>query len=137
MELEPFEIFKVLSGETRIKIINILKNRGPLGAKEIAARIGLTPAAISQHLKILRHSGILKRQRKGYWIPYSLNEETLECCRQELNQVCECKCYESCEAHEHDSNHVSLESLENYKKELEEKLLRIRKRIEEIKLKTE
>ena len=32
--MEPSEIFKVLSVETRVKIIELLKARGPLGAKE-------------------------------------------------------------------------------------------------------
>lgn len=54
VNLEPFEIFKVLSVDTRIGIIELLKSKGPLGANNIAEQIGATPAAISQHLKVLR-----------------------------------------------------------------------------------
>ena len=51
MEIEPSEIFKVLSVETRVKIIELLKTQGPLGAKGIAATIGITTAAVSNTLK--------------------------------------------------------------------------------------
>ena len=36
MKLEPSEIFKVLAVETRVKIIDLLKSKGPLGAKNIS-----------------------------------------------------------------------------------------------------
>ncbi len=132
MRLEPYEMFKVLAGETRIKIINILKDKGPLGPNEIAEMIGLTPASISQHLKILRHSGILKRERKGYWIPHSIDEEALEKCRCVLNQICACGCYGSGHFKEQEPIGTDMESLLGYKKELEERLKRINDRIREI-----
>ncbi|MEE8480050.1 MAG: metalloregulator ArsR/SmtB family transcription factor, partial [Desulfobacterales bacterium] len=71
MNIEPSEIFKVLSVETRVKIIELLKAQGPLGAKDIAATIGITTAAVSQHLKILKQAGLVRSERKGYWIPYT------------------------------------------------------------------
>src|SRR6056300_1381191 len=92
MDIEPSEIFKVLSGETRVKIINLLKGQGPLGAKEIAATIGITTAAVSQHLKILKQAGLVRSERKGYWIPYSIDEKAMETCRELLTQVCTCGC---------------------------------------------
>ena len=70
MNVEPFEIFKVVSVETRVKITELLKGQGPLGAKGIAATIGITTAAVSQHLKILKHAGLVRSERNGYWIPY-------------------------------------------------------------------
>ena len=92
VKLVPAEIFKVLAVETRIKIIDLLKSRGPLGAKNIARLIGVTPAAISQHLKILRQAGLVRSERNGYWIPYSIDEDALEGCRKVLNKVCTCGC---------------------------------------------
>ena len=47
MNLEPSEIFKALAVETRVKIIEMLKSEGPMGAKKIADRLGVTPAAVS------------------------------------------------------------------------------------------
>lgn len=80
MGLDPSEIFKVLGVETRVRIIELLKSKGPLGANNIAETLGITPSAVSQHLKILRQAGLVRSERKGYWIPYSINVEALEDC---------------------------------------------------------
>ena len=40
MKLVPAEMFKVLSVETRVRIIDLLKSKGPLGAKNIAELVG-------------------------------------------------------------------------------------------------
>ena len=81
----------VLAVETRVKIIDLIKIQGALGANNIAELVGITPAAVSQHLKILETIGTLFGvKERGYWIPYSLDEEALENCRQILNEVCTC-----------------------------------------------
>jgi len=38
-------MFKALAVETRVKIIDLLKSEGPLGAKKISELLGITPAA--------------------------------------------------------------------------------------------
>ena len=81
MEISPAEKFNILGVETRVKIIELLKKRGALGAKGIAEEFDITPAAVSQHLKILKQAGLVSCERKGYHIPYSINEEALEDCR--------------------------------------------------------
>ena len=132
MNLAPSEMFKVLAVETRVKIIDLLKSRGPLGANNIAELVGITPAAVSQHLKILRQSGLVRSERKGYWIPYSLDEEALENCRQILNEVCTCGCRGTGKFKEKELNKTSLESLMKYKKELQNELRTVQERIKEI-----
>ena len=132
MKIEPSEMFKVLSVETRVKIIELLKTKGPLGAKDIAATIGITAAAVSQHLKILRQSGFVRNERKGYWIPYSIDEKAMENCRQLLTEVCTCGCKGTGEFREADLNNSSLESLKNYEKELKNELKIVRQRTKEL-----
>jgi len=132
MKIVPSEMFKVLAVETRVKIIDLLKSRGPLGVKNIAELVGITPAAVSQHLKILRQSGLVRSERKGYWIPYSIDEEALENCRQILNEVCTCGCRGTGKFKEKELNKTSLESLMKYKKELQNELKTVRERIKEI-----
>ena len=132
MKLIPSEMFKVLAVETRVRIIDLLKSRGPLGAKNIAELVGITPAAVSQHLKILRQSGLVRSERKGYWIPYSIDEEALENCRQILNEVCTCGCRGTGKFKEKELGNASLESLKKYKKELQNELRTVQERIKEI-----
>ncbi len=132
MNLEPSEMFKVLSVDTRIRIIELLKSKGPLGAKNIAELIGVTPAAISQHLRILRQAGLVRSERKGYWIPYTINEEALENCRDILNEVCTCGCRGTGNYREKELGDASLMALKEYEKELGNELRTVRKRIKEI-----
>ena len=132
MKLVPAEMFKVLAVETRVRIIDLLKSKGPLGAKNIAELVGVTPAAVSQHLKILKQSGLVRSERKGYWIPYSLDEEVLENCRQILNEVCTCGCRGTGKFKEKELNKTSLESLRKYKKELQSELRTVQERIKEM-----
>lgn len=132
MKLEPFEVLKALAVETRVKIIDLLKSKGPLGAKNIAELIGITPAAVSQHLKILRQAGLVRSERKGYWIPYAIDEEALENCRQILNDICTCGCRGTGKFKEKELNDSNLESLKRYEKELRNELRIVRERVNEI-----
>jgi predicted transcriptional regulator len=129
MKLEPSEICKVLSVETRLKIIKLLKTKGPLGANDIAGCLGVTAAAISQHLKIMSQVGIVNSERKGFCIPYTINEEVLAQCRQLLAEVCLCGCNESGVPSSQELSSASLESLQKYEKELEQKLKIVRERM--------
>ena len=133
MKIEPSEIFKVLSVETRVKIIELLKGRGPLGAKDISAMIGITTAAVSQHLKILKQAGLVRSERKGYWIPYSIDEKAMENCRQILNEVCTCGCQGTGKFREVESKMSDLELLKEYEKELNNELSSVRQRLKELK----
>ena len=133
MKIEPSEIFKVLSVETRVKIIELLKCQGPLGPKDIAATIGITTAAVSQHLKILKQAGLVRCERKGYWIPYSIDEKAMKNCRQILNEVCTCGCQGSGKYREVELERSDLESLIKYEKELKNELKTVQQRVKELK----
>lgn len=132
MKLEPSEMFKALAVETRVKIIELLKSKGPLGAKNIAELVGITPAAVSQHLRVLRQAGLVRSERKGYWIPYSIDEEALENYRQALNEVCTCGCGGTGRLREKELSGSGLAALKKYEKELRNELRIVRERIKEI-----
>ena len=132
MNLEPSEMFKALAVETRVKIIELLKSEGPLGAKKIAELVGITPAAVSQHLRILRQVGFVRSERNGYWIPYSIDEEALQNCRDVLTEICTCGCQGTGKFREKELSDSSLESLKKYQEEIENELRIVRGRIKEI-----
>ena len=132
MLIDPAEIFKVLSVDTRVKIIELLKAKGPLGVKDISSNLGLSAPAISQHLKILKQAGLVRSERQGYWIPYSINEEAMEGCREILNEVCSCGCEGTGKFKEKELNKASLEALKKYEIELQKELNKVRGRVSEI-----
>ena len=90
---EAAELFKILSVDKRIEIIERLKC-GATTVNALAEMLGITPSAVSQHLRVLKAAGLVTNEREGYFIRYSLNEETLEACRMRLNRVCNCGCVE-------------------------------------------
>jgi len=69
-------IFKVLSVGTRVRIIDLLKHRS-LCVNALARALDITPAAISQHLRVLRDAEIVTADRQGYFVHYRVNEKTL------------------------------------------------------------
>ena len=88
---EAAELFKILSVDKRIEIIELLKKK-PTNVNALAEVLGITQSAVSQHLRVLKGAGLVKDERQGYWIYYSLNRDTLEKCRQRLNRICTCGC---------------------------------------------
>ena len=132
MDLEPSEFFKALSVETRVKIIELLKSQGPLGAKDIGGTIGITTAAVSQHLKILKQAGLVRSERKGYWIPYSIDEKAMENCRRVLNEVCTCGCRGTGKYKALELERSSLDALKEYEKELNHEIEVVRHRLTEL-----
>jgi ArsR family transcriptional regulator, arsenate/arsenite/antimonite-responsive transcriptional repressor len=69
-------IFKVLSVSTRIRMIELLKTRS-LCVNKLAEILGITPAAVSQHLRILRDVGMVTAEKHGYFVHYKVNPNTL------------------------------------------------------------
>ena len=103
-----------------------------MGAKKIAELLAITPAAVSQHLKILKQAGLVRNERKGYWIPYSIDEAALENCGAVLSQVCTCGCRGTGKLREKELSNANLELLGKYEKELQNELRNVRKRVKEI-----
>lgn len=129
MKITASVICKVLSVETRLNIIKLLKTKGPLGAQDIAQYLGVTTAAISQHLKILSQVGIVTGERKGFCIPYTINEAVLQQYRKLLAEACLCGCPESSKPNLLELDSANLEELQNFEKELEQTLKAVRERI--------
>lgn len=131
METEQAELFKVLSVDTRIRIIELLKQKGPLGANEMSEILGITPSAVSQHLKTLKNAGLVRYERKGYWIPYEINPGALEKCGEFLSSVCTCGCKGTGKFREEELDRAEDKAslLKKYEKDLLEELKKVRAQI--------
>ena len=70
-------IFKVLSDSQRREILVLLKN-GRLSAGEIAEKMGLTPAALSYHLKLLKQAELVIEYKQKNFIYYEINITVFE-----------------------------------------------------------
>ena len=67
------EIFKLLGHETRLTMLKILDDHDCCVC-EFVEIFQATQPSISQHIRKLKDSGLIKEERRGQWIYYSLNE---------------------------------------------------------------
>lgn len=131
-------MFRALGVGTRVRILEVLKTEGPLGAKRIAELLGVTPAAVSQHLRVLREAGLVSSERKGYFIPYAIDPGALEKCGRAIFTVCGCMPDEhpgKDPGERKQSCRSEIESLESYRRELERQLEAVRDRLDSLKRK--
>jgi len=65
-------VCKTLSHPKRLEIVDLLRDGKEIGVSEMAERIGITKANVSQHLSLMRQQNIVKTRRDGIAILYSL-----------------------------------------------------------------
>ncbi len=70
-------VFKLLSVEARTRIVQVLKRRG-MCVTELTSQLGITHSATSQHLRLLRNARLVKFQKRGFNVYYSLDVQNIE-----------------------------------------------------------
>ena len=74
---EMAKIFKALSSESRIRILELIRDR-KLCVNAITQKLDITQPAVSQHLAILKDIGLVKSDRYGSIIHYQLDNSRLQ-----------------------------------------------------------
>ena len=69
------DFLKALSDPTRLKIVQLLNQKQALCVCDIISELHQPQPTISRHLNQLNQIGILKSERKGTWIWYSISQE--------------------------------------------------------------
>lgn len=75
--MEISEILKALADDTRLRILNIIKEE-ELCVCDIENALGLNQSNASKHLNKLKSIKIIKATKKAQWVYYRLNEEMLK-----------------------------------------------------------
>ncbi len=77
-ELE--RLFKVLADRNRVKILNILLRAGgqAVCVCEFTDQLDLAQPTVSYHLKLLRDSGLLDREKRGTFAYFRIRPEAME-----------------------------------------------------------
>lgn len=68
------EVFKALSDPTRVRIVSLLAE-GELCVCDLAAALGMSQSAVSHQLRGLRDLRLVRWQREGRQIFYTLDDE--------------------------------------------------------------
>lgn len=67
-----------LSDDTRREILSLLGERGSLAAGAIAEAFALSKPTISHHLRVLSEAELVRSERRGTSIVYTLQSNVLE-----------------------------------------------------------
>lgn len=70
-------IFKALSDETRLKIVQMLSCES-MHANSILECFSLTQPSLSYHMKILTSAGLVRARRQGGYTIYDINAQKLQ-----------------------------------------------------------
>lgn len=85
---ELFDIMKSLGDETRYNLVKLLLQHDfCVGA--LAKRLDISESAVSQHLKTLRNTGIVKGDKRGYFTHYYVDRDLLREAAKEIDSLAE------------------------------------------------
>ena len=65
LEKDLVQVFKLLSDETRLRILLYLTQQGELHVTALCDRLGQSQPAVSHHLALLRVAGLIEARRDG------------------------------------------------------------------------
>ena len=74
---EVSSAFAALGDPTRLAILSRLADQGELTVQEIAQPFAMSLPAVSQHLKVLEHAGLILRRRDRQRRPCQIRPERL------------------------------------------------------------
>src|SRR5205823_13103639 len=69
------QVFKLMSDETRLRILLYLAQNQELHVTDLCNRLGQSQPAVSHHLALLRVSGLIESRREGKHNFYSVRSE--------------------------------------------------------------
>ena len=105
--MELVKIFKALEDETRLRILNLLRN-SELCVCEIQYTLETTQSNTSRHLTNLGNAGLVTWTKKAQWVSYKIDDnillehpfikevlthelDKLELCKRDLEKLAECQ----------------------------------------------
>ncbi len=71
------EFYKIFGDQTRLRILDLLLNK-PLCVNEISEKLDVSQSAISHQLKILRLSNLVKTEKNGKNVYYSISDDHIK-----------------------------------------------------------
>ena len=83
--MEVTKVFEAFSNDVRMKIFRFLLE-GKMCVSGIVHKLNVTQPTVTQHLKILQQAGLIKSEKIGYWVHYSINKPGIDKIKTELEE---------------------------------------------------
>lgn len=71
------EFYKIFADQTRLRILDVLQNK-PMCVNEISEVLNISQSAISHQLKNLRASNLVKADKEGKNVIYSISDDHIK-----------------------------------------------------------
>lgn len=68
--------FSALGDKTRFSLFQLLSEKNKICVSQLAEELAITPACVSQHMKILTEAGLVNRTREGQRVCYKINTDS-------------------------------------------------------------
>lgn len=76
-EAEDFaKTFNALGDKTRFRLFQLLSEKNQICVSQLADELHITPACVSQHMKILTEAGLVARIREGQRVCYEISTDS-------------------------------------------------------------
>jgi DNA-binding transcriptional ArsR family regulator len=85
--LQPVQLYKILSDETRLAIVLLLRESGELCVCDICGVTAESQPKISRHIAILREAELVLDRREGKWVHYRLSPHACLGSRNHFNSL--------------------------------------------------
>lgn len=80
-------LFAALGDQTRLRLVSRLCDDGPLSIVKLTAGADITRQAITKHLHVLEHAGLVRERRRGRESVWQLEAQRLSEARRYLDQI--------------------------------------------------
>jgi ArsR family transcriptional regulator len=81
------KIFKALSEEPRVRILNLLQNHSEMCISDVEQILDYTQTKTSRHMSYLKNAGIVGARKSDQWIFYYIQDEVQDLLSQIWNYV--------------------------------------------------
>ncbi|MDH5611302.1 MAG: metalloregulator ArsR/SmtB family transcription factor [Gammaproteobacteria bacterium] len=75
MNIPLNQFFQLLSDDTRLRSLLLMKHQGELCVCELVYALGIIQPKVSRHLAMLRDAGLVIDRRHGQWVYYQLHPD--------------------------------------------------------------
>lgn len=70
------QIFNALGDKTRFRLFQLLAEKKQICVSQLADELAISPACVSQHMKILADAGLVERLRDGQRVCFQINTDS-------------------------------------------------------------
>ncbi len=71
---EVLSVTKALSDGNRLRTVIALREMTELCVCQVTEMLGLAPATISRHIRVLQNAGLVENRKNGRWVFYRLSK---------------------------------------------------------------